>query len=543
MSYRRRPSLLGALLWIGIGVFFLLNSFDIINAWSIAKSYWPVLLILLGLGKVLEFMLKQDGIAVRFGELFSMFFTVILGLVIIGVHDTPIDRFIWNFPFQIGDMQSTPWQWFGESHTYSEEATYPLDRPMNIRVLNSYGSISIVPGNDREVRVQLKKVVYGHESRAKAMADTIHLESTTERSGEPASPLKAEAEQGKHGADTFVVRTNREGLSSRVDRVITELEVFVPKNSQLQVRNSFGGIRIADINGRLDLSTTHKLLEIQNCTGEFILSTRYAECRLVNLTGNVTLDSRGKVFVDGIKGDLRITNENSPIEIINVDGAVSVNNRDGNTRIDGVSKPVVINASGENLTVRNLKSSLRITKNFGTVFISDVDSDVKLESRSAKLILKNLRNIEIDSNSDNINADNIESFTLRSRTSPVLLNSTRSVNIQAAFSNITINNLTGDCNIADEYANVSVSAQSLHKMLRIKNRNGGIDLWLPPDASFGVTASALNGTILPNYPGLGFVRNEGGTTMLKSTVKNGGPAITLETEYGNIRFAPYMGNR
>jgi hypothetical protein len=543
MSYRRRrPSLLGALLWIGLGVLFLLSNFNRIDCWPLVKNYWPALLILLGLGKVIDYILKKEAMSVRFSELFGIFWMLLIGLAIIGIHETRIDRVIWSFPFRIGDTPLRPWQWFGESHDFYEETTVALERPIPLRILNSYGSVSIVPGIDRQIRVRLKKVVYGSESRAKATADRIHLEMATEKNGELSAPLKPEAESGKVGADNFVVRTNREDLSSRADIVSTEMEVFVPKNSQLQVRNTFGSVHVSDINGKLDLSTTQGNLTVQDCTGEFILSTRYAECRLTNLVGNITQDGRGKVYFDGIKGDIRVTNEHSPIEILNVDGSVTVNSRDGNTRIDGVSKSVVVNASGENLSVRNVKSSLQITKSFGTVYLSNVDSNVKLDSRSANLILKNLGNIEISSNSDNINGDNIENFTLRGRTSRVLLNSIRSVNIQTAFTNIVVNNLSGDCDITNEYANVSVSTQSLRKLFRIKNRNGGIDLYLPQEASFGLNATALHGRIEPNYPGLGFVQHEAGAAMLKSTVKGGGPSVVLETEYGNIRFAPRMGN-
>jgi hypothetical protein len=538
MSHRHRPSLLGALLWIGIGVLFLLNNFGRIHVWLLFKSYWPVLLILLGLGKVIDYFLKKDALSVRLGELFGIFMLILIGFAITGIQGTAIDRIVWNVPFQIGDIPIRPWQWFGEPHTFSEEARYALERSTTVRILNSYGSVSILPGLDQEIRIRLKKVIYGNESRAKSIADTIHLETATEISRKSSERLKPEAEPSKHGADCFVVRTNRDDLRSQGDRVQTDMEVFVPRNSQLQVRNEYGEVRVADINGKLDLGVTHGTLDAQDCTGAFVLSTRYTECRLKDLIGDVALDARGKVHLDGVKGDIRVTSENSPIEILNVDGSVSVTSRDGNIRIDGVSKSVEVRASGDTLAVRNLKGGLKITKHYGTASVADVDSDVKLESRSAALTLKNLRNVDIDSNSDTINADTIETFTLKGRTSRVRLNGVRSVDIQAALTNITVTNLAGDGTITDEYANISVSAQSLHKMLRIKNRNGGIKLFLPREASFDMNAAALNGKIQTNYPGLGPVRLESGTATLLSKVNGGGPAIVVENEYGNIRLAP-----
>ena len=45
MSLKRRPSLLGALLWIGLGTLFLLRNFGIgPDFWSMAARYWPIAL-------------------------------------------------------------------------------------------------------------------------------------------------------------------------------------------------------------------------------------------------------------------------------------------------------------------------------------------------------------------------------------------------------------------------------------------------------------------------------------------------------------------
>ena len=83
MSHKGRPSLLGSLLWIGIGVLLLLWNFGVgPDFWSLIGRYWPVLLILLGLGKVLEFYLKKEAISIRFGEFIGILILVLAGTVI-----------------------------------------------------------------------------------------------------------------------------------------------------------------------------------------------------------------------------------------------------------------------------------------------------------------------------------------------------------------------------------------------------------------------------------------------------------------------------
>ena len=91
MSKRRRPSLLGALLWISLGVLFLLQNFGIgPDFWSLAGRYWPVLLILLGLGKVIDYFLEKDAVSIRIGEIFGILLLLLVGSAITRISDSHV---------------------------------------------------------------------------------------------------------------------------------------------------------------------------------------------------------------------------------------------------------------------------------------------------------------------------------------------------------------------------------------------------------------------------------------------------------------------
>ena len=551
MSHRHRPSLLGALLWTGLGVLFLLRNFGVgPDIWSLASRYWPILLILLGVGKVIDYFLQKDAVSIRVGEIIGILLLLFLGSALTRIPDSHMARLVRDLPIQIGGASVRPGQWIGDSHTYSEDVTYPLQSTMPIRIENAYGSISIAPGSDREVRVRLKKVVYADEARAKNIADEIHMEAASESKGESPTTLKPEAEPGKRSdSQYFVVRTNRETLSSKDYMFNTDMEIFVPKSSQLQVENTFGDLRVAEINGKLDLSTTHRALDVRDCTGEFIVSTRFAESHLTNLVGNVSLDSRsrGRVYLENIKGDVNVTNEYSPLDILGVDGKVAVSSTEGNIRVENIAKPVVIDARGAQVQVSNLKESLKVTASHGGVDISNVASDVVLNSSYATIALKDIRGkVGINSNSDRINADAIRGpFTVQARASSVRLNGIEGpLDIQTTLKDVIVNDVVDSCSVTNEYADISVSAQSLGKGdIRVKNRNGGIDLFLPEEASFLMEATARNGSVETDYAGLQPARNEGNAGVLRSKVKAGGPKITLETDYGNIHISSTSGNR
>ena len=113
MAHRRRPSLLGALLWAALGLLFLLRNFGIgPDAWSVAARYWPVLLILLGLGKILEYFLKKDAVAIRIGEIIGIIVLLLIGSAISKISESHgVSRIIRELPIQVGDTPVRPGQW------------------------------------------------------------------------------------------------------------------------------------------------------------------------------------------------------------------------------------------------------------------------------------------------------------------------------------------------------------------------------------------------------------------------------------------------
>ena len=106
MSQKRRPSLLGALLWLGLGILFLLQNFGIgLDLWSFAGRYWPLLLILLGLGKVLDYFLKKDSVSIGVGEIIGILFLLLIGSALTKISDTPFARIIRELPIRLAVHQ------------------------------------------------------------------------------------------------------------------------------------------------------------------------------------------------------------------------------------------------------------------------------------------------------------------------------------------------------------------------------------------------------------------------------------------------------
>jgi DUF4097 and DUF4098 domain-containing protein YvlB len=524
---KRRPSLMGGLVWTGLGLVILLRNFGIgPDFWSMAGRYWPILLILLGLGKVIDYYRQKEGVALRVGEVFGLIFLLIAGAFFTKLSGGPIRALFREGPaIDFGGGRVRPGDWIGTSHSFSQEAAYPVDAAVPIRIENSYGLVTVSPGSDREVRVRLKKVVYNDdELRAKQIADEIKLEGGAE---------------GKAEASTFVVKTNRDSLASRDYRFNTEMEVLVPKKAPLQIRNSLGEVRVSNLAGKLDINTSHKPLEVRDCTGDFVISNRYDESRLVNLTGNTTVDARGRVYIETVKGDVTVRNEYAPVEVRDVDGKVNVSNSESSITLEKISKPVVVEGRGNQTTVHDLADTLKITASHQRVRISEVASHVFAESRYSTISLKNVKgNVDLASNSDRITAEEIGgSFKVQGQGSSVRANGVHGmVDVGTSLKEVIVNGFVNGCKIANEYADVTLSTDTLGKGdVSVKNKNGDIELFLPDEAAFQIDAVAKNGRAESDFPDLAPAESSGDVAVLKGKVKDGGPKIQLETEYSNIR--------
>jgi hypothetical protein len=538
MSKDRRPSLFGALLWTGLGLLFLLRNLGIgLDFWSLAGRYWPILLILLGLGKVLDYLFHKQAMSVSVGEIIGILLLLLIGSAISRFSESDVGRMFRNMPLQVGDISLRPGQWIGESHAYNEEITYPLQAAVPIYVENTYGSVTLSPGSDREIHIRLRKLVYAEESRAKNIAAEIHVEGRPVTPGELPAGFKPEAESGRN---VFLIKTDRDVLNPRNYVFNTDLEILVPKNSELHVNNAYGEIHASGLNGTLDLSTTHRPLEVRDCTGKFKISNSYAESRLTNLVGNLTLGGRGRMYVENIKGDIDVSNEYSPVEVFDVDGKVVVSSTEGNVRLERITKAVVINGLGTQVRASSLKDSLKAATSHRDVELSDIALDVSLESSYANLKLNDIRgNVEIHSSYDNISADDIGGrLKLQARGSGMRVSNIRGpLDVQTTFKDVIVNDFADSCNISNEYAAISLSTASLGKGdVNVKNRNGKIDLFLPDNASCSIEAVARNGRVDSDYPGLEPDRNDGARGILKSKLRSGVPKIMLNTDYSNIQI-------
>ena len=157
----RQRSFAGAVVLIIVGVVFLLGTMRVLSVGKLAHlfaSYWPVLLILWGVIKLVEHQQAQrhgtraSGIGV--GGVFLVVMIVVFGLIA-----NQIERVNWSgLRDEIGDDNDFP-AIFGETYNFNDHLEQNFPGDASLKVINNRGAVSVHASDDDKITVVVRKRV------------------------------------------------------------------------------------------------------------------------------------------------------------------------------------------------------------------------------------------------------------------------------------------------------------------------------------------------------------------------------------------------
>src|SRR5947209_13388547 len=167
-------SLFGPVVLVTIGVLFLLRNIGIIHyntiGWWFAR-YWPVLLIVWGLTKLVEYLwarrVGQPAPGIGAGGV-----VLIVFLVMFGMAASTASRVNWGefgFDDDFGDNI------FGTKYEFTENISQPVQAGATVKVLGARGNVSVVPSPDDQAHLFVHKYVRtGSQNEANQLNDSTH---------------------------------------------------------------------------------------------------------------------------------------------------------------------------------------------------------------------------------------------------------------------------------------------------------------------------------------------------------------------------------
>src|SRR6201997_4549120 len=166
----RHRSFAGPLVLIIVGTVFLLGTMRVLSVGKLAHlfaSYWPVLLILWGVIKILEHQrARREG--TRASGIGAGGVLLVVMIVVFGLIANQMERVNWSglrdeINVDDGDFPNI----FGETFNYNDhlEQNYPGDA--TLKVIDNHGAVSVHASDDDKITVVVRKRI-GAESQGDA---------------------------------------------------------------------------------------------------------------------------------------------------------------------------------------------------------------------------------------------------------------------------------------------------------------------------------------------------------------------------------------
>ena len=384
-------SLFGPVVMISLGIIFLLATTGKIpgrQVFEIFSTYWPLLLILWGVAKIIDHQqARKHGYrtpGMGAGGVFLLILLTLVGLSATGVHRASShvnwDEFRDEFEINDDDGFSSI---FGKKFEYTDQLTQALPANGTVKVVCERGNIKITPSADAQVHVKVNKVVYADDQN---QADK-YKESIAPRINTDGTILNLDF--SRHG--------DWKGGK-------TDLEVAVPKNvpvdlmtlrgdvdvrdreAYVKAHTSRGSITLENIKGNSEHHLRRGDFVAKNINGDLSVEGRVDDTQIANVTGTVTLngDYMGDVQLSKVGKSVRFKSSRTDMEFVRLDGDLSM--------------------SGGDLTIRQMTGPFRIDTRSKDVHLDDYTGDVRIENTNAEIDLhpKQLGNTEVQNRSGRI---------------------------------------------------------------------------------------------------------------------------------------------
>jgi len=345
----QRNSIFGGVLLVVIGVLLLLNHFNhSFHLGHLVRVYWPILIILWGVAKLVDHLrVRADG-SVRGpfltgGEAAILIF-VIFVLVVLAMHDWLHTR------FPDIAMHMEPF-----NHRYSQtQALAPVRIPAGAQVTihTARGSITVHPTDSSSLDVSANMTASGSNE-----------EGADEAMGKV--PVKIE----QNGNSYTIEPVNQDNSDAQVS---ADLDVSMPKTASVTAKSDRGDISISGLAGSVSVAAQKGDVDVHDIGGDVTAEIESGDAKIADIAGNVRLQGHGSdIEVDDVKGNASLEGDFlGPIHLRNI------------------TKTTRYVTPRENFTLMELTG--RVELDSDSVQVSDVTGAANLTTRNKDVDAENI---------------------------------------------------------------------------------------------------------------------------------------------------------
>ena len=383
---RRRRSLAGPFVLIILGVVFLLANLHVVPISRLAylfAHYWPVLLILWGVIKLVEYWQAQRDNVPAPGIGASGVFLIIV-LVVGGLIATQVARVNWNEISDNIDIGDNDLPFFGSAYNYDDQLEQALPTGASVKIVNDRGAVNVSESSDNSVHVTVHKKI-----RAESQKQADEWNTGTKP-------------QINVNGNLLTVNANTMGAGNHP--VSADLDVAIPRKASVSIATKRGDVSVIGREGTVDVTSHRGDVSVEDIAGNVNLNLDESSARASNISGDVSVDGRSNaVTISDVKGFARLNGDfmeslklsqiaktvtfkssRTDMEFAKLDGDLDLDQ--GDLRADKLAGPLRLNTRAKDISLSGVSGDARVQNENGTVDVQlSGPGNVQIDNRQGDI--------------------------------------------------------------------------------------------------------------------------------------------------------------
>ncbi len=365
-GYRPRSFFL-PLLMVLIGTYALFTTMGwghLPGFWITFAHYWPLLLILWGVLKLVEHVwARQKGLPASGIGAGSVVFIVFF--VLFGMFATKVSGVNWSgMGMDVGDFD--PFNAMGGSHEFTENFSQDLKTGTQVRVVVAHGSVSVTSSPDGQAHAFVHKYLRAYS------------DDEAGKTNEASHPKMVQ-----QGDLWLLDLTGGPYSQGRFD-----LDLQLPPALPVTLSTSRGDLHVTQRTGDVTLDSSHGDLTAEDVKANVSLRPHRGDVTVKNVTGNVTIDGYvSDVTVADIKGTVVLTGTYlGEMQMSNIEKQVRFNSTRTDLQFAGLPGELTIERSG--MRGSRITGPFRLDARGKDIHLEEVEGDIHIENNRGEVDVK-----------------------------------------------------------------------------------------------------------------------------------------------------------
>jgi DUF4097 and DUF4098 domain-containing protein YvlB len=364
---RPRRSLTGPVVLIVLGIVFLMGTMGVLH-WVMLghwfAHYWPVLIILWGVIKLLEHQQAQRAGTRPSGIGAGGVFLLIV-LIVFGLAATGASRFDWGAIKNEIDIDDEDFSGiFGNSHSYDDQLAQDFPAGATLRITDTRGAVNVNASEDNQIHVAVHKRI-----KAERQEDADKWNAST----------KPQITVNDHAVS---LNANNEGAGDQW--VATDMDVSIPRKAPVVISARHGDVSVTGRDGDVDISSQHGDVTASDVNGKVTVNLTHGSARISQVASDVSVEGRGgDVSVGEVKGTLRLNGEFDSLKLSKI--ANTVNFKSERTDMEFSKLNGDLDMDSGDMRATDVIGPLRLQTRHKDIRLEGMAGDVRLKDENASV--------------------------------------------------------------------------------------------------------------------------------------------------------------